>query len=118
MTQQSFIEFVQHLNYLMGAATLQMNLQSKAQEANNYIEKNIDKKLWGGNPWHLILDDATKLREDCSMKARTIAIKILFDLKGRSGFGHLIEEISQDEETSREIIQELTDIIKKELENE
>lgn len=103
MTQQTFIEFIQHLNYMMSAATLQMSLQSKAQEANNYIEKNIDKKLWGGNPWHLILEDATKLREDRSIKARTISIKIL-------------EELDMNLMCEPDI-QKITDIIKKELEN-
>lgn len=102
MTNQSFIEFIQHLNYMMSAATLQINLQSKVQEVNNYIEKNIDKKLWGSNPWHIILDDAIKLREDRSIKAKTIAIEIMTKL------GANLMDLN--------LIQKITDIIKKELE--
>ena len=103
MDRDSFIEFVQHLNYLMSAATLQMSIQTKSKEANDYIEKYIPKALWGSNPWHIILDDATKLREDRSIKARTIAVSILTELDM-----NLMCEPD---------IQKLTDIIKKELEN-
>lgn len=118
MNQQSFLEFIAHLNYMMSAATIQVNLQSRAPEANAYVQKYIDPSKAITNSWHLILEDAIKLREDRSIKARTIANEIVNNLKDRRGFGYLIEDIElTDKEIFDEMVQSITNIIKKELEN-
>lgn len=103
ITREQHLEFLANFQYMLSSSAMSIDLQSRGEEVNNYLNKYIDKaKLGNSNPWHLILEDAIQLREDRSIKARTIVIEILAKL------GMNIMDMNQ--------IQELTDIVKKELE--